>query len=284
MKKYLVIGNPIEHSLSPLIHNHWIKKYRLPESVYEKKKVDQKDLKNIINEIKDEKIVGVNVTVPFKKSIIPYLDELHKTAKDTQSVNTIHKVDNKIVGYNTDTMGFSRTVHEHYNFATPELATDASRRDFFILGAGGVTPSIITPLQFLVGRSPGVVWVSNRTEKNANQLKKLFPKIELIKWGERPSFFCDIVVNTTSVGLKKDDNINIDFTNIDKKTLFYDLIYNPKETNFLRDARLRGNKTINGKMMFLLQAKEAFRIWTNIAPDIDEEVVKLLDKWLELEF
>ena len=278
MKKYLVIGNPIEHSLSPLIHNHWIKKYRLPESVYEKRKVDQKDLKNIINEIKDEKIVGVNVTVPFKKSIIPYLDELHRTAKDTQSVNTIHKVDNKIVGYNTDTMGFSRTVHEYYNFATTEVATDASRRDFFILGAGGVTPSIITPLQFLVGRSPGVVWVSNRTEKNENKLKKLFPKIELIKWGERPSFFCDIVVNTTSVGLKKDDNINIDFTNIDKKTLFYDLIYNPKETNFLRDARLRGNKTINGKMMFLLQAKEAFRIWTNIAPDIDEEVVNLLDK------
>ena len=278
MKKYLVIGNPIEHSLSPLIHNHWIKKNRLPDSVYEKRKVDQKDLKNIINEIKDEKIVGANVTVPFKKSIIPYLDELHKTAKDTQSVNTIHKVDNKIVGYNTDTMGFLRTVHEYYNFATPELATDASRRDFFILGAGGVTPSIITPLQFLVGTSPGVVWVSNRTEKNANQLKKLFPKIELIKWGERPSFFCDIVVNTTSVGLKKDDNINIDFTNIDKKTLFYDLIYNPKETNFLRDARLRGNKTINGQMMFLLQAKEAFRIWTNIAPDIDEEVVNLLDK------
>ena len=278
MKKYLVIGNPIEHSLSPLIHNHWIKKYRLPDSVYEKRKVDQKDLKNIINEIKDEKIVGANVTVPFKKSIIPYLDELHKTAKDTQSVNTIHKVDNKIVGYNTDTMGFLRTVHEYYNFATPELATDASRRDFFILGAGGVTPSIITPLQFLVGTSPGVVWVSNRTEKNANQLKKLFPKIELIKWGERPYFFCDIVVNTTSVGLKKDDNINIDFTNIDKKTLFYDLIYNPKETNFLRDARLRGNKTINGQMMFLLQAKEAFRIWTNIAPDIDEEVVNLLDK------
>ena len=278
MKKYLVIGNPIEHSLSPLIHNHWIKKYRLPDSVYEKRKVDQKDLKNIINEIKDEKIVGANVTVPFKKSIIPYLDELHKTAKDTQSVNTIHKVDNKIVGYNTDTMGFLRTVHEYYNFATPELATDASRRDFFILGAGGVTPSIITPLQFLVGTSPGVVWVSNRTEKNANQLKKLFPKIELIKWGERPSFFCDIVVNTTSVGLKKDDNINIDFTNIDKKTLFYDLIYNPKETNFLRDARLRGNKTINGQMMFLLQAKEAFRIRTNIAPDIDEEVVNLLDK------
>tara|TARA_B100000787_G_scaffold164858_1_gene148047 strand:+ start:438 stop:1274 length:837 start_codon:yes stop_codon:yes gene_type:complete len=278
MKKYLVIGNPIEHSLSPPIHNHWMKKYCLLDSVYEKRKVEKKDLKNIIKEIKDEKIIGANVTVPFKKSIIPYLDELHKTAKDTQSVNTIHKEGNKIVGYNTDTTGFLRTVHNHYNFVTPELAVDAPRRDFFILGAGGVTPSIITSLQFLVGRSQGVIWVSNRTKKNANQLKKLFPKIELIEWGEHPPIFCDIIVNTTSVGLKKDDNINIDFTSIDKKTLFYDLIYNPKETNFLRDARLRGNKTINGQMMFLLQAKEAFRIWTNITPDIDNEVIKLLNK------
>ena len=86
------------------------------------------------------------------------------------------------------------------------------------------------------------------------------------------------MINTTSVGLKKDDKINIDFTNIDKKTLFYDLIYNPQETNFLRGARLRGNKTINGQMMFLMQAREAFRIWTNITPEIDGEVIKLLNK------
>ena len=90
--------------------------------------------------------------------------------------------------------------------------------------------------------------------------------------------FCDIVINTTSVGLKKDDKINTDFSNIDKKTLFYDLIYNPKETKFLKDARLRGNKTTNGQMMFLNQAKEAFRIWTNITPEIDDEAIKLLNK------
>ena len=277
MKKYLVIGNPIEHSKSPLLHNYWMKKYRLFDSVYEKKKVEKEDLKSIIGEIRTDKIIGVNVTVPFKKSTIPYLDEFDKTVRDTNSVNTIHKSGNKIIGYNTDTTAFSRTIHDYYKFLVPKTTSDNQRRDFFILGAGGVTSSIIAPLQFLAEESKGVIWVSNRTKEHANQLKELFPRIKIIKWGELPPTFCDIVVNTTSVGLKEDDKINIDFTNINEKTLFYDLIYNPKETNFLKDARLRGNKIMNGQTMFLLQAKEAFKIWTNITPEIDDEVIRLLD-------
>tara|TARA_B100000029_G_scaffold41510_1_gene38620 strand:+ start:132 stop:968 length:837 start_codon:yes stop_codon:yes gene_type:complete len=276
MKKYLVIGNPIEHSLSPPIHNYWMKKYRLVDSVYEKEKVEEKDLKKIIEKIRNDQITGANVTVPFKKLIIPYVDELDEIARDVQSVNTLHKIGNKIIGYNTDCSGFLRTIMDYYGFLIPEEAVDEPRRDFFILGAGGVTSSIIASLKFLLGSS-GVIWLSNRTKKNAIQLKKLFPKIELIDWGELPPFPCDVVVNTTSVGLKKNDNLNIDFTNIDKKTLFYDLIYNPKETNFLRDARLRGNKTMNGQMMFLEQAKESFRIWTDVTPEIDDEVIKLLN-------
>ncbi len=276
MKKYFVIGNPIKHSLSPQIHNYWMNKYNLTNSVYEKKEAEAKDLKKIIENIKDDKITGANVTVPFKKSIIPYVDELHEAAKDTQSVNTLHKVGNKIVGYNTDTLAFLRTIRDHYGFAIPKIDVNVPRRDFFILGAGGVTSSIIVPLQFLFGKSPGSIWVSNRTKKNADQLKKLFPKIELIEWGKKPPIFCDIIINTTSVGLKKNDNLNIDLK-VDKKTLFYDLIYNPKETNFLKDARLRGNKTMNGQMMFLYQAKEAFKIWTGITPEIDDKVIKILD-------
>ena len=277
MKKYLVIGSPIGHSLSPLIHNHWMKKYHLLDSVYEKKKVEEKDLKNIIKEIRENELAGANVTVPFKKLIIPLLDELDETAIDTQSVNTLHKIDNKIVGYNTDTLGFIRTINDYYNILIPALGANVERRDFFVLGAGGVTPSIIRPLQYLVGRFPGIIWVSNRTKQKANQLKKLFPEIEVIEWGKTPPIFCDIIINTTSVGLTKEENMNIDFSTVNKKTLFYDLIYNPKETNFLREARLRGNKTMNGKMMFIIQAKEAFRIWTNITPEIDDETIKLLD-------
>jgi len=97
MKKYLVIGNPIKHSLSPKLHNHWIKENNI-NAVYDKKQLNKTDIEGIISEVKDGKIDGINVTVPFKKSVIPFLDQLTTLAKEAQSVNTIFKKDNKIVG------------------------------------------------------------------------------------------------------------------------------------------------------------------------------------------
>jgi len=278
MRKYLVIGNPIEHSLSPLIHNHWMKKYHLVDSVYEKRKVEEKDLKNIIEEIRKDEVVGVNVTVPFKKLIIPFLDKLDFSAEETQSVNTLFKVNNKIVGYNTDRAGFGDTIREVYPWSNDSMMPlPLEGKYIFILGAGGVTSSIISAL-----KSEGAdnIILSNRTKEKANELEKLFPEIKVLDWGKRPSI-CNVVINTTSIGLTKDEELKIDFSDYDKNFhknfLFYDLIYNPKETVFLKKARLRGNKTMNGKMMFLNQAKYAFNIWTNIMPEIDDEVIKLLD-------
>jgi len=277
MRKYLVIGNPIEHSLSPLIHNHWIKKHHLIDSVYEKRKVEKKDLKNIIEEIKKGQIVGVNVTVPFKKLIIPFLDELDSVAKETQSVNTLFKIDSKIVGYNTDSAGFLESIKGLYPHSRDSLVPrPLEGKNIFILGAGGVTPSIVSALK----NEGANIILSNRTKEKAIELRKLFPKLEVLDWGKRPPI-CSIVINTTSVGLNNNEEIKINFSDYDKdflkNTLFYDLIYNPKETIFLKQARLRGNRTINGKMMFLNQAKYAFNIWTNIVPEIDEEVIRLLD-------
>jgi shikimate dehydrogenase len=278
MKKYLVIGNPIGHSLSPLIHNHWMKKYSLVDSVYEKRKVEEKDLKNIIKEIREDKIVGVNVTVPFKKLIIPFLDKLDFVAEETQSVNTLFKINNRIVGYNTDTSAFRDTIRKIYpwnNDSMMPLPLEGKR--ILVLGAGGVTSSIISALK---GEGADNIVLSNRTKEKANELKKIFPELEVMEWGKRPSI-CNIVINTTSVGLTRDEEVKIDFSDYDKNFhknfLFYDLIYNPKETVFLKKARLRGNKTMNGKMMFLNQAKYAFHIWTNVLPEIDDEVIKLLD-------
>ena len=284
MKKYLVIGNPIGHSLSPLIHNHWMKKYGLVDSVYEKKKIEEKDLKNIIKEIRNDEMVGANVTVPFKKLIIPFLDELDFVAKETQSVNTLFKINNKIVGYNTDSAGFLDSIKEFYPRSSDSMKPiPLVGKHIFILGAGGVTSSIISALK----NEGANIFLSNRTKAKADELKKLFPEIEVLDWGKRPPF-CNIVINTTSAGLAKDEEAKIDFSDYDKdfhkNTLFYDLIYNPKETIFLKKARLRGNKIMNGKMMFLNQAKYAFNIWTNIVPEIDDEVIKLLDWWLKLEF
>ncbi len=269
MKKYLVIGNPIEHSLSPQLHNYWFKKYRMFDSNYEKRKVTEKELKNVIEEIKNDTINGINVTVPFKKSVIPFCDELDITAERTQSVNTITKIrkgprTGKIFGSNTDSGGFADCINVlKYN-------------SVFVLGAGGVTASI---LDALTDRQGVQVYLSNRTRKKAENLKEQFKeyiKIEVIDWGTKPTNKCDLVINTTSVGLKKEDKINIDFEEYKgKKIAFIDLIYNHK-THFLKDAERRGNFIMDGQDMFLGQARYAFAHFTDVLPDIDEEAFKLL--------
>ena len=114
MKKYLVIGNPIEHSLSPKLHNYWIKKNKI-DAVYDKKLINEGDIEDIITEVRNGKIDGINVTVPFKKSVIPFLDQLTPIADEAQSVNTIYKENNKVIGHNTDTSGFELAL-KHINY------------------------------------------------------------------------------------------------------------------------------------------------------------------------
>ena len=263
MKKFLVIGNPIEHSLSPKLHNYWIKNSGI-DAIYEKQKLNENELEQIILLVKEKKIDGINVTVPFKKTIIPFLDELSIEAKSTQSVNTIYLKKNKVMGHNTDILGFEASIKKSkYNLVNKEV---------LILGAGGVVPSIIFALKKM---KVSKITISNRTKKNAENLEKLFENIEIIEWGVVPNF--DMIINATSVGLKKEDDINIDFSSISKNKFFYDVIYNPKETNFLKIGKNLGNVISNGKLMFIYQALSAFNIWHGIRPDIDEKVIKLLD-------
>ena len=264
MKKFLVIGNPIEHSLSPTLHNYWIKNNGI-DAIYEKQKLNESELEQIIENIKKEKINGVNVTVPFKKTIIPFLDELSIEAKKTQSVNTIYLKNNKVIGHNTDIIGFETSiVKSKYNISNKEV---------LILGAGGVVPSIILALNKMQTIK---IKVSNRTKEKAERLKENFKNIELIEWGEVPRF--DMIINATSIGLKKEDNIKLDFSLISGNKFFYDVIYNPSETNFLKVGKKLGNKTLNGKLMFIYQGLAAFNIWHGLNPDVDENVIKLLDK------
>ena len=263
MKKFLVIGNPIEHSLSPKIHNYWIKNNCI-DAIYEKKKLDENELGDIVLQIKQKKIEGINITVPFKKTIIPFLDELSAEAKSTQSVNTLFLKDKKVIGHNTDIIGFETSIEKSkFNVFNKEV---------LILGAGGVVPSIIFALSKM---KVSKIKISNRTKEKAENLKKLFKNIEIIEWGEVPNF--DVIINATSLGLKKNDYINLDFSLISKNSLFYDVIYNPRETNFLKTGKKRGNITLNGKLMFIYQALSAFSIWHGIEPHVNENVIKLLD-------
>ena len=263
MKKYIVIGNPIKHSLSPALHNYWIKQNNI-NAVYDKKQINENEIEKIISDVRKGKIDGMNVTVPFKKSVIPYLDNLTSLANDTQSVNTIFKKDDKVFGDNTDIGGFELSLKY--------IRYDVRNKKVFILGAGGVAPSIILALKKL-GISK--IFLSNRTKSNADLLKEKHPDIEIIEWGKAAN--SDLIINATSLGLKKEDEIKIDYEKFGSNKLFYDVIYNPSKTNFLLNAKKLNNKIENGKMMFVYQAQLAFKILNNVLPKIDEKIIKLMD-------
>ena len=263
MKKYIVIGNPIEHSLSPKLHNYWFKKNNI-DANYDKRKIDKREIYEIVTEIKDNKLDGVNVTVPFKTDVIPLLDTLSEESQITRSVNTIYIHDKKLVGHNTDIKGFELSIKD--------TQFDLTNKSIFILGAGGVVPSIIYALEKL---SVSKITVSNRTKQKAENLKKNFPNISLVEWGDQPEF--DMIINATSLGLNKEDKMGLIFKDMNKEKLFYDVIYNPKETNFLRTGKNLGCQVSNGKMMFIYQASEAFKLWHKVKPKIDDELKNFLD-------
>ena len=261
MKKFCVIGNPIDHSLSPKLHNFWFKKNKI-EAIYEKKHLEEKEIPKLIESIRKSEINGVNVTVPFKNSVIPFLDALSSEAKKTNSVNTICTEEDKIIGHNTDIAGFELALR-YINY-------DVKRKKAFIIGAGGVSPSIIFALQNMGCEN---IHLTNRTFEKAEKIKETFKDIIIQKWGDIPEF--DVVINATSVGLKN-ENFDIDLNKFGNDKFFYDVIYNPSETNFLKEAKLNGNKTENGKMMFIYQAHQSFALWNKVLPKIDEETIEIL--------
>ena len=262
MKKYFVIGNPINHSLSPKLHNYWLKENNI-NAVYEKIKLEENEIENFFLKIKNQEINGCNVTVPFKKTVIPFLDKLSLEAEQTQSVNTICVHNGDLVGYNTDISGFHKAINS--------LNYKIKDKKILILGAGGVVPSLIFALNKMEASK---IIISNRTIKKAEDLKIQFNKINTVSWGEMPDF--DMIINATSLGLNN-ETIDLNISKIGADKFFYDVIYNPKETNFLKLGKKLGNQIENGKLMFIYQAFEAFRLWHDVEPNVSEKVLKLLD-------
>ena len=262
MKKYLVIGNPINHSLSPKLQNWWLKENNI-NATYDKIKLEDHEIKNFIQTIKEQKIAGCNVTVPFKKTVIPFLDKLSPEAEQTQSVNTITFEDGDLVGHNTDIAGFDSAIRK-LNFSV-------NGKKVLILGAGGVVPSIIFALQNMNVQE---ITISNRTKEKAENLKVLFNNIKILEWGNLTDFH--MVINATTLGLNN-EKINLNFLSSGNDRLFYDVIYNPQETQFLKMGKQLGYKTENGKTMFVYQALEAFKLWHKIEPKVNTDTFKLLD-------
>tara|TARA_B100000003_G_C10934744_1_gene372728 strand:+ start:684 stop:1484 length:801 start_codon:yes stop_codon:yes gene_type:complete len=261
-KKFLIIGNPVKHSLSPKLHNYWFKQYKI-DAIYEKKEILDHELSDVVESIRKEQIFGVNVTVPYKEKIIPFLDRLSELSEKTHSVNTIYKKGNVVIGDNTDIYGFVESMKYH--------SINLKDKTVLIIGGGGVVPSIINGL---IELSIKKICLMNRTFKKIKKFKEDYPNIELLEWGKTVEF--DIIINATSLGLKIDDKLNLDLNNLKSEKIFYDTIYNPPKTNFLIEAERNGHKIINGKLMLVYQAQKSFKNWIDIMPNVDEKFLKFL--------
>ena len=267
-KNFLVIGNPIKHSLSPLLHNYWFRKNKI-NCEYKKLKTTQAAIKNILNKVRKREIEGINVTIPFKGSVIRHLDILKGNALKTSSVNTVYLNKNKLVGDNTDVYGFSYGILRKVK---------ARIKTAGIIGAGGVTSSIILAL---IQKGVKKIYISNRTFSKLKVFKKKFKKVIYpIKWNDRYKVFGDvqILINVTSLGMIGQKDLKFDFSIFDKKINVVDIVYNPENTRFLKDARKNSHKIFTGLDMFVYQAQKAFYIWNKKNPKITKDIYKKLRK------
>jgi len=268
--KLLVIGDPIKHSLSPILHNYWFSKYKINSS-YFKKKVKTKNLRKIVKDIKKKIYFGANVTLPLKSRIIPYVDIITPLAKKTNSINTIYIKNGKLYGDNTDVFGFYYGILNKIKKKCEKV---------LIIGAGGVTSSAIVALKKKWRLKK--IYIANRNLRKSFTLKHRFGKvIEVVKLRNLQFFKnkIDLVINTSSLGLKPKDKIKLNFSHF-KKKIFIDLIYNPELTLFLKTAKKFNNQTYSGLPMFIYQAQKSFKIWTNILPKVNQGTYKLLRRYL----
>ena len=213
---------------------------------------------------------GINVTTPYKQAVIPFLDIIINDAKETSSVNTVYlNNENKIVGENTDVYGFE------YSFIKKLKNEDIQEKSVLILGAGGVTPSVIYSL---AKKNIKKIFLSNRTMEKAKNIKDKFPFIEIVLWESilNKSNDIDIIINTTSLGMKNGNNFEQIIKKFKKELIYYDVVYNPLETPMLKNFKENKIKTFNGLEMFLYQAQKSFFLWNKISPSVDEELKKTI--------
>ena len=267
-----VIGHPIAHSRSPMIHNYWLSEYNLP-GIYDAIDVDPKHLENFLHILKDRDLKGINVTIPHKEAIMKFCTEIDETAQKIGAVNTVQIKGKKLYGTNTDAFGFIQNL----KISVPEF--DISLSKPLVLGAGGAARAV---LYGLLEEGVKDITLTNRTQEKALKLADDFHNINVLDWERRSSAVMDhdLIINTTSLGMHGQAALEIDLSNISGNTVAYDLIYNPLVTPFLRQAKQQSCHTVGGLGMLAYQAQKAFEIWFGLTPDVSDTLMKNLEESL----
>jgi len=273
-----VIGHPIEHSMSPIMHNAALKDLSL-DYVYVAFNIPPNDLKKAVLGFKMFSIKGINVTIPYKENIIPYLDEIDPLAKKVGAVNTIKNEGKYLIGKNTDISGAKK--------ALLDAGCEITGKKALILGAGGAAKAV----SFALSEDLDAIYIANRTEKRAIKLAKdLTNKTTIKAVGKNMSINTlknlvndvDILINTTPLGMYPDiEESPISEEMLHNNLFVFDIVYNPLETRLLREARKIGCKTLGGLDMFVNQGALAFEWWTGKKPNLNlmkEKVIEYLGK------
>lgn len=278
LRRYGVIGDPISHSLSPVLFNFLFEKKGM-HARYDAYRVKPEGLSLFVQRIKSGEISGVNVTVPHKETIIPFIDSIpQENDVAIGAINTVVNRKGKLCGYNTDGLGFVESLEREARFKVPG-------KSVLIVGAGGAAKAIA---YCLLGMGVGELFVYNRHRNRANelvsQLRRNFPKkiaqpINFLSPSMTRSM--DLVIHATPIGLKKNDRPLMNRSHFSKGQVVYDLIYNPSVTALLKEAKGRGARAFNGLGMLARQAAIAYRFFFDTHESVAAEMITFLQKRLK---
>ncbi|MCP3460215.1 shikimate dehydrogenase [Bradyrhizobium sp. CCGUVB23] len=266
-----IIGMPVAHSRSPVIHNYWLNAHGI-RGVYVPLAVQPERLKDALPGLVALGFRGCNVTMPHKQTAMALLARVNDTARRIGAVNTIVvEEDGTLSGFNNDGNGFVQSLRD----AREDWRADEG--PILLLGAGGASRAVVVALLENGARE---ILIANRTADKAEALAKEFgANVRTVAWADRSAAVADkaLVVNCTDRGMVGKDALEIDLSRLKPSTLVADLIYTPLETRFLAEARTRGCKTVNGLGLLLNQARIAFKAWFGVMPDVTPDLIKAIE-------
>lgn len=265
-----VIGFPVKHSKSPIIHNYWLKKYDIDAS-YQAFEVSNDDLKGFVRSLAEKGFAGVNVTVPYKVGVMALMDELSVEARKAGAVNTIVvRSDGTLFGHNTDGFGFLENLIEN------KSDFNVKESPAVVLGTGGAARGICTAL--ILAGAPEIRLVYRTREKAERLARSVGGNFKLVEWNKKEQALekAELLANATTLGMNGFDPLEIDLSGLPETAVVSDLVYAPLKTELLKQAKEKGYRTADGLGMLLHQARPAFRAWFGVMPEITPELRKMV--------
>ena len=278
MYKIAILGNPINHSLSPKIHNYWLKEMKI-NAKYTAIKTPIKNLEKTIKNLSNKGYKGVNLTIPLKEEALKYINSKNKIVDIIGAANVlIFSKKGHVKGKNTDVYGFKKSILKLVKNKRKEIA--------IVIGSGGAARAIV---YVLIQMNYKKIIIYNRTKKNAEIIKKdllkkhsskLQTKIncEKLKKIKNNIKKTNLLINTTPMGMKNFPPLNINIKKFKTNLAVFDLVYNPLETKLIKDSKKRGIKNTNGLDMLMYQAQRSFYYWLNKKPKVTNKLKKILEK------